>query len=510
MKTTVIFEMANNHGGSVDHGKFIIDNMARVKDIFQHAFSFAFKFQMRNYETFIHAKAREEKINKYVDRFLNTELSLEDFSTLKEYAESKGFFTICTPFDEESVDKMVKLGFKHVKIASCSCGDWPLMNKIVSADFEQIYISTAGADCVKLSNISKFFQNRNIVPIVFHCIGEYPTPPEDSNLNQLKVLNSIFPYAKQVGLSSHESPEQTSVASIAYAMGARIFEKHVDEEQDGFKPNAYSCNSYQMAAWLDDLCHTMNAMGDEEDKRYTPTEKEQSDLMQFKRGVFFNKDIKAGQIITPEDYYLAWPAQQGQLLAEHLEKYVHATTNIDSVNNAPVMLKDLYRVDYSHIVKNWVGAVIKTIKDVDLKFLLNMNASLELSHHYGIEQYRKTGMAMLTAINDVYCKKYLILLPGQTHPEQYHQKKQETFIVLGGEVIVDLDGKTFVCKYGDVITVQPGVKHRIRTWGQEWGAVLEEISTTHDPKDSFYTDPKIMENKARKTLVEHWTKWTKE
>jgi len=56
-------------------------------------------------------------------------------------------------------------------------------------------------------------------------------------------------------------------------------------------------------------------------------------------------------------------------------------------------------------------------------------------------------------------------------------------------------------KPGDVVTIEPGVRHKFKT---ETGAVIEEISTTHNLNDSFYTDPAIMENKQRKTLLTYW------
>jgi D-lyxose ketol-isomerase len=58
-----------------------------------------------------------------------------------------------------------------------------------------------------------------------------------------------------------------------------------------------------------------------------------------------------------------------------------------------------------------------------------------------------------------------------------------------------------VCHPGDVVTIEPGVRHKFKT---QSGAVIEEISTTHDRNDSFYTDPAIMENKQRKSLLTYW------
>lgn len=55
----------------------------------------------------------------------------------------------------------------------------------------------------------------------------------------------------------------------------------------------------------------------------------------------------------------------------------------------------------------------------------------EISHHYA-PRFNEFGLTMVTVVNREYCKKLLVMLPGQTHPEQHHQKKEETFVVLHG------------------------------------------------------------------------------
>ena len=52
---------------------------------------------------------------------------------------------------------------------------------------------------------------------------------------------------------------------------------------------------------------------------------------------------------------------------------------------------------------------------------------LEISHHYGIEKFVKFGISMFNIVNYEYCKKIIVVLPKQRHPEQYHKVKKETF-----------------------------------------------------------------------------------
>ena len=50
---------------------------------------------------------------------------------------------------------------------------------------------------------------------------------------------------------------------------------------------------------------------------------------------------------------------------------------------------------------------------------------------------------MITILNREYCKKYIFLFPGQKHPEQYHNQKDETFILLYGDCKLILDNKEY-------------------------------------------------------------------
>ena len=128
-------------------------------------------------------------------------------------------------------------------------------------------------------------------------------------------------------------------------------------------------------------------------------------------------------------------------------------------------------------------------------------ANLEISHHYGLARFYEYGITMITVVNREYCKKLIIMLPGQKHSEQFHSKKEETFVVLYGKIQMTLDGKEGEYDIGDVVTVKPGVRHAFKT---NTGTIIEEISSTHYVDDSYYTDESIMQNKQRKTFLSHW------
>jgi N-acetylneuraminate synthase len=146
----------------------------------------------------------------------------------------------------------------------------------------------------------------------------------------------------------------------------------------------------------------------------------------------------------------------------------------------------------------------------DVKALLNYAGvplshefTTEYSHHYGIVNFRKVGAVLINVINREYAKKILVQLPGQMHPWHFHKLKEETFLLIWGDLTIELDQRKKVLQPGDTLTVLPGVWHRF--WTLE-GCVFEEISTTAHANDSVYRDPAInkLTSGQRKTIVDHW------
>ena len=120
-----IFEMANNHQGSVEHAKTIINEFAKVAN--DTGVNAAIKLQFRQLDTFVHEEFKSSDL-KFVKRFNSTRLSKEQFSEIIEHIRASGLAVMATPFDNESLPWLEDLSVSIVKVASCSIDDWPLLN----------------------------------------------------------------------------------------------------------------------------------------------------------------------------------------------------------------------------------------------------------------------------------------------------------------------------------------------------------------------------------------------
>lgn len=489
-----ILEMANNHMGDVNHGLRIIREMHEVTK--NYPFKFGFKLQFRNLDTFIHPNFKDRTDLKYIKRFSETRLDLDAMKKLRDEMGKMDFISICTPFDELSVDAIEELNFDVIKIASCSFTDWPLLERIVQSK-KPIIASTAGSSLEDIDKVVSFLEHREKDFALLHCVGEYPTEAADLNLKQITLLRKRYQHAR-IGFSTHEDPENMDAIKIAIGCGASIFEKHVGVPTDVYKLNNYSANPEQVKRWLDAALLAYEMCG-QEHERMEFKQSELDSLHSLRRGVYSRRAIQENERIILSDLYFAIPVQDGQITANEMSKYMGYYAEEDIPANAPLLGKSTRQKNF----RGRVGEIVKKVKEVIQKSNVPIppKVELEVSHHYGIDNFEHYGLTMITIINREYCKKMLIMLPGQHHPEQYHQQKEETFYILWGDVWVNLDGVETIRKMGDIVTVERGVKHSFHT---DHGVVFEEISSTHSIDDSFYTDPAIMNNPYRKTILTYW------
>jgi len=490
-----VFEIANNHMGDVNHGKRIIRDFSAVAKEFPN-FTIAFKLQYRDLDTFIHPRSSGREDVPYIKRFEETRLTRADFDALIAEMRANDVLAMATPFDERSVDVIEEQNLDFIKVASCSFNDWPLLERIVLADLP-IIASTAGATLEDIDRVISFFKHRQKEFAIMHCVGEYPTPEERLHLNQIDLLKTRYPGVR-IGFSTHEDPADTDVVKIAMAKGAQIFERHVGVPTDEFALNAYSSRPEEIRDWLAAATFAKTVNG-KSDGRPPENKIEQASLRSLRRGVFASRDIAAGEVITSDSVFFAFPPEEGQITANEFSKYSNFIASKSISQQSAISLANVQYDDVRALVWDAAEAVKRLLSESQIS--VPGGVDLELSHHYGMDRFFEVGLTMITVVNREYCKKILVSLPNQIHPEQYHKQKEETFHVLYGEVELTLNGKTQTFSAGDVINVEPEVRH---TFISKTGVVIEEISSTHHKEDSFYTDESINQNPNRKTLLTYW------
>lgn len=85
-------------------------------------------------------------------------------------------------------------------------------------------------------------------------------------------------------------------------------------------------------------------------------------------------------------------------------------------------------------------------------------------------------------VNDVYIK--LAKIKGQEVPWHNHEKEDELFYILEGELLFEEEGKTpFTMRKGDMYVVGKGINHRVSSKEECQIILIENKSTAHTGKE---------------------------
>ncbi len=313
-----VLEMANNHYGRLDRALKIVREYSRIVRF--NNVRAAIKFQLRDVDSFIHAHFRERTDIRYIKKTLDTQMPRENFIALVDAIKKAGCIPMATPFDERSVEFCVELAVPIIKLASSDVNDWELIEKIAKTR-KPVICSTGGTSLKDLDDLVTFFENRNLPLAINHCVSLYPCEDSDLEINQIDFLRKRYP-SHVIGLSTHEYHDWDASLQIAYAKGARTFERHIDIEDDGIPVSPYCSIPSQIDSWFRAYNRAKVMCGGSGETRRTVSDAEAKYLNALVRGVYARRDLPAGHVIEHEfldrDIYLAIPLQKGQISCREL------------------------------------------------------------------------------------------------------------------------------------------------------------------------------------------------
>ncbi len=309
-----VLEMANNHLGKLERGLAIVDKFSKI--IRFNNVRAAIKIQLRDVNTLIHAKYRQREDIRYIKKTVQTALPPESYVAMITAVRKSNAIPCATPFDETSVDMCVNLGVQIIKLASSDLNDWFLIEKIAKTR-KPVIASTGGSSLKDIDDLVTFFENRNIPLALNHCVSLYPTEDGELELNQIDFLRARYPHVA-IGFSSHEYHSWDASMYLAYAKGARTFERHIDIEDDGVKVSPYCSTPAQIDTWFKAFRKAKEMCGGGSQTKRVPPMAEIKYLDALVRGVYARRDLPAGTALNEDDVYLAIPLLKGQISCREL------------------------------------------------------------------------------------------------------------------------------------------------------------------------------------------------
>ena len=289
-KTFIVAEIGNNHEGSFNLAKKLID---KAKDCGVDAV----KFQTYIPKLFYSNDVDEKRIRQ-LKKF---SLSFNQFHKLAIYSKKKDLIFFSTPLDYESAKFLNKVQ-KIFKIASSDNNYLYLIEKIAHFN-KDIIISTGLSDIKLLKKIEKIVikiwkkKNTKKKLAFTHCVSSYPTNFKDTNLGVIKDLIKKFPN-RIIGYSDHTIGIDSCL--VAAAFGAKIIEKHftIDNNYSKFRDHKLSANPSEMKTLVDRI-RNLDKMKINSTKKILNCEK--NVLKTCRRFFAASRNLKKGTILTKDN-----------------------------------------------------------------------------------------------------------------------------------------------------------------------------------------------------------------
>lgn len=327
-----VLELANNHLGDVERGMKIISAYSQVVRF--NNVRAAIKIQLRDVDRFIHKDFRGRTDVRYIKKTIDTQLQFDDVQRLVRAIREGNCIAMATPFDEKSVDVCQELGIPILKLASSDVNDWVLIEKIATTK-KPVIVSTGGSSLKDIDDLVTFFGNRHIPLAINHCVSMYPSEDQELELNQIDFLRNRYPH-HVIGFSTHEYHDWTNSMLVAYAKGARTFERHIDIETEGVKVSPYCSLPEQIDTWFKAFHKAKEMCGAPGSQKRIPPQKEVAYLDSLVRGVYASRDLPEGHVLTDDDVYLAVPLQRGQISCRELMRGEAIRTAVQK--DQPIMI----------------------------------------------------------------------------------------------------------------------------------------------------------------------------
>lgn len=327
-KVFIVAEVGNNHEGDIRVAFKLVD---KAKECGVSAV----KFQTFNTDHFLSS----DYSNKSIKRMNKFQLNFEDFYKISEYCKKKKITFFSTPLDISSVIFLNKIQ-NIFKISSGDNDFYDLIDEVKKLK-KPIIISSGMQSQKNISKIIKYIKSKWIQKKEFltllQCTSAYPAAIKNVNLNV--ITNFIKKYKNiNVGYSDHTIGVDAAIFSSA--LGAKVIEKHftLDHNFSKFRDHQISANPNEMLELVEKVRLFENLKGS---FKKVIQKDEVKNIINAKRSIATNKDLKKGEKITKNDIIFLRPA----IGLIKKSRIVGKKINVNLKKNSIIKNKYLYKND---------------------------------------------------------------------------------------------------------------------------------------------------------------------
>jgi N-acetylneuraminate synthase/sialic acid synthase len=328
-KCFVIAEIGHNHQGNVDSCKQLIK--AAVD-----AGASAVKLQKRSNKSLFTKEYFDRPYNSensfgdtYGEHRENLEFNRDQYLELQAFSAELGVIFFATAFDFESADFLEDLKVPAYKVASGDLKNIPLI-KYLATFGKPLFISTGGGTIEDVDRAVAALEGTGAQYCILQCTAGYPPSWEELNLRVISEFRNRYS-SPVIGFSSHDSG--IAMATAAYALGARVVEKHftLNRTLKG-TDHAFSLEPQGLRKMIRDLDRLHLAMGDGQKRQFAS---EKDPLQKMGKKMVLVRAMPSGAVLTPEDIAFKSPGDGmapwmiDQVVGKKLKKDMNADEALD-------------------------------------------------------------------------------------------------------------------------------------------------------------------------------------
>jgi N,N'-diacetyllegionaminate synthase len=289
-----IAEVGINHNGDLALAKCMVEV---AKEVGADAVKFqtfkAEEFCGDPAQTFTYQSQGQTVTESMLAMFTRYEFAPEQWRAIKAHCDHVGITFFSTPQNRPDLDMLLTMGVPAIKIGSDDFTNLPLLRSYASENLPLI-LSCGMSDLAEVHQAIEtagWFDGKPVALLL--CTSQYPTPPQDVNIQKLTTLQEAFP-GLLVGFSDHT--QGPLAASLAVALGARIFEKHFTLDHALPGPDHWFADEpAELATWLQNI-RTADVMRGS--PYLMPTQAELANKSEFQRVIVAAAAIKIGEKFT--------------------------------------------------------------------------------------------------------------------------------------------------------------------------------------------------------------------
>lgn len=288
-----IAEVGINHNGSIELAKqMVVAAKAAGADAVKFQTFKAEEFCGDPRQMFTYRSQGQSVTEPMLDMFRRYEFTPAQWAEIKAHCQSVGITFFSTPQNRTDLDLLLTIGVPVIKVGSDDFSNLPLLRSYEKAGLPMILSCGMSdlADVHMALEACGWFDGTAVALLL--CTSQYPTSPEDVNATKLVTLQHSFP-GLTVGFSDHT--QGALAATIAAALGARVFEKHFTLDQNLPGPDHWFSECPQgLQQWIRAIHDSVTILGA---PYVRPTSRERDIRNSARRSIVALRDIAPGECL---------------------------------------------------------------------------------------------------------------------------------------------------------------------------------------------------------------------